>query len=403
MTLFMALALVIAYCIYMLVCFNYAAYVFSNEKKRPKFYLIVIPLNLIIFSLFYLILDANFEFVFMFIFFVVHTLELAFLCERGSLILLFGAISITLHLFSRRIIVATIFALANNMSLAATMNDPVFMFWITIIPIVLATPYIILTRRFLVKDLLDLIFSDQKNVAFSVGILSLFLTFLVASLSMIDIGMDSTNHTVFLLVIGVLCSLGYHVALLLSYIFSKLKLHVVKFEAIKRDVLEEQEKLEEIEIKATTDAFTGFRVRSVAEERAKHYIDQSIPFYCIVFDMDHLKHVNDTYGHAEGDFYIKAVARILNDSFAGDIISRMGGDEFLVIGRGNDAYLPIQKGLKVYQNVAAIQRTYSKPYSTSISYGIVHVPHSNTRSVDEIISEADQRMYSFKRVKRRER
>lgn len=51
--------------------------------------------------------------------------------------------------------------------------------------------------------------------------------------------------------------------------------------------------------------------------------------YC---DLDGLKYVNDTFGHAEGDVYIKSFANLLRkDTRGGDILARMGGDEFCVV------------------------------------------------------------------------
>ncbi len=56
------------------------------------------------------------------------------------------------------------------------------------------------------------------------------------------------------------------------------------------------------------------------------------PLICIMFDVDHFKEINDTYGHDIGDLVLKEIARTLKESFRNDdIVGRLGGDEFLVV------------------------------------------------------------------------
>ena len=53
-------------------------------------------------------------------------------------------------------------------------------------------------------------------------------------------------------------------------------------------------------------------------------------FSLIMFDLDHFKNVNDTYGHDVGDIFLKHIGRIINYSLRkGDMLGRIGGDEFL--------------------------------------------------------------------------
>jgi diguanylate cyclase (GGDEF)-like protein len=56
----------------------------------------------------------------------------------------------------------------------------------------------------------------------------------------------------------------------------------------------------------------------------------------VVCDVNGLKHVNDTYGHAAGDEYIRAACKLICDMFAHSNVYRIGGDEFVVIVRGDD-------------------------------------------------------------------
>jgi diguanylate cyclase (GGDEF)-like protein len=90
---------------------------------------------------------------------------------------------------------------------------------------------------------------------------------------------------------------------------------------------------------AETDSLTGLLNRRgwnqylLAEERHHRRLgDQAC---VIVIDLDQLKTVNDTYGHAAGDRYIRGAARVLAATVrAGDVAARLGGDEFGIIAVG---------------------------------------------------------------------
>jgi diguanylate cyclase (GGDEF)-like protein len=90
---------------------------------------------------------------------------------------------------------------------------------------------------------------------------------------------------------------------------------------------------------AATDSLTGLLNRRgwnhhlLAEERHHRRLgDQAC---VIVIDLDQLKTVNDTYGHAAGDRYIRGAARVLAATVrAGDVVARLGGDEFGIIAVG---------------------------------------------------------------------
>ena len=57
-----------------------------------------------------------------------------------------------------------------------------------------------------------------------------------------------------------------------------------------------------------------------------------------LFDIDNFKNINDTYGHVEGDFVLKEIARITNSTLEGSFICRYGGEEFIAVLKDDDAY-----------------------------------------------------------------
>ncbi|KFE36664.1 GGDEF domain-containing protein [Thioclava atlantica] len=95
----------------------------------------------------------------------------------------------------------------------------------------------------------------------------------------------------------------------------------------------------EAETQALTDPLTKLPNRRAMEQALTKAIAGAAaggaPFAVVQIDLDHFKTVNDTHGHAAGDYVLQSVARILRDALrAGDIAARMGGDEFLLMLRG---------------------------------------------------------------------
>ena len=80
------------------------------------------------------------------------------------------------------------------------------------------------------------------------------------------------------------------------------------------------------------DALTGLISRRYILDYIKYLIDNNIPFYVSMLDIDNFKLVNDNYGHSIGDELLKQfsnniLANIDNETIAG----RLGGDEFIII------------------------------------------------------------------------
>lgn len=108
--------------------------------------------------------------------------------------------------------------------------------------------------------------------------------------------------------------------------------HIVAFEII-TDITKEKENIIDIERQAEMDGLTGIYNRATTETIIKQKLANPESKNCllILLDMDNLKHVNDTYGHAQGDKAIRSIAHCLHKQFRStDIIGRLGGDEFIV-------------------------------------------------------------------------
>jgi len=163
---------------------------------------------------------------------------------------------------------------------------------------------------------------------------------------------------------------------------------------------------EETKAMADRDPLTGLfnhrRINELLEneiERAKRKTDI---FSVMMVDVDHLKLINDTYGHVVGDKLLRNVATVLKDSSRSvDSIGRYGGDEFLMI-------LPHTDGEKAKSLVERIskrmkQRELEVDEEISIpirlSMGIATYPF-DSMVARELVSLADRGMYESKRSER---
>lgn len=164
---------------------------------------------------------------------------------------------------------------------------------------------------------------------------------------------------------------------------------------------EAQERASEM---ATHDFLTGLPNRALLEDRLTHEIQTSIrqhrQFAVMFLDLDGFKNVNDSLGHQAGDTVLSSVARRLTDVVrATDTVSRVGGDEFLVVVPEIDGFdesgLVARKVLEVMVREPFVVGEHSLTLTFSIGIAIYPDHGSN---IDELISHADRALYDAKRA-----
>jgi diguanylate cyclase (GGDEF)-like protein len=121
----------------------------------------------------------------------------------------------------------------------------------------------------------------------------------------------------------------------------------------------------------------------------------------LAVDVDDLKLVNDTYGHARGDELLQVVANLLvEQARATDAVIRSGGDEFFVVLDQPDAKGGAQLALRARAAVAAIVAATGKPWLGRLGLSIGYAATAEGVGVDQLIAVADRRLYDDKRRKR---
>jgi diguanylate cyclase (GGDEF)-like protein len=156
---------------------------------------------------------------------------------------------------------------------------------------------------------------------------------------------------------------------------------------------------------ALTDELTGLYNRrgfmALAERQLKIGRRSDRGMLLFVMDVDRLKHINDSFGHFEGDRALKRTAEVLEETFRdSDVVARLGGDEFavLAIEAAGHSEATIQTRLfECLKSISAEQHSYE----ISLSLGVARFDPRNGTSIEELMAKADQAMYEQKRRRSR--
>ena len=170
--------------------------------------------------------------------------------------------------------------------------------------------------------------------------------------------------------------------------------------------LELEETNERLRNLSLTDELTGLNNRRgfmiLANGLLKFSRRANHPICLLYIDMDSLKQINDTFGHAHGDTALTHFAHILTKTFRdSDVIARMGGDEFAVLTIDTT-----ESSLDVFQarlqsNVDTHNLEAGRIYVLSFSMGIIRVDLSSTSTVEDLLAQADEAMYAHKKKRKR--
>lgn len=166
--------------------------------------------------------------------------------------------------------------------------------------------------------------------------------------------------------------------------------------ALIRDVTEAKRMQEELERLSITDALTGLYNRRHFDQKlndefslARRY---DRPLAVLLFDVDHFKRFNDTYGHDQGDRVLQAIAGVMKSLRTIDISCRYGGEEFAVILPNT----PVENATFAAERLrAAIAEMMVDGLTVTISIGVAALPGAAERP-DDLLKAADTALYASK-------
>ena len=165
-----------------------------------------------------------------------------------------------------------------------------------------------------------------------------------------------------------------------------------------RDITQRKLYEEEIYLLATTDTLTGLYNRREFLQRlnremnfAKRY---KTSFALIMYDLDDFKHINDDFGHLEGDNVLKVSAELVKENIrTTDAPARWGGEEFMVLMPQSDIDRARIVAEKLRRSISAYK--YHDVFSVTASFGVVaFLPEDD---VNSLLKRVDRALYNAKK------
>ena len=152
---------------------------------------------------------------------------------------------------------------------------------------------------------------------------------------------------------------------------------------------------------ALTDELTGLYNRrgftALAERQLKLGHRSGRGMLLFMMDVDHLKQINDSFGHLEGDCALQRMADVLEETFRdSDVVARLGGDEFAVLAIEAAGHCEATIKARLFELLKSISAKQSR-YAISISLGVARFDPDSPASIAELMMKADQAMYEQKR------
>jgi diguanylate cyclase (GGDEF)-like protein/PAS domain S-box-containing protein len=168
-----------------------------------------------------------------------------------------------------------------------------------------------------------------------------------------------------------------------------------------RDISDKREASEKLRQANACDHLTGIANRRAFFEAAERELDRAQraprPVALILFDVDHFKQVNDTYGHPAGDYVLRHLAGLLTATFRPlDVVARVGGEEFAVLLPSTDLAVATAVANRLREAVAAqTVLVDGRTIGYTLSGGVA-VAHDPALGLDILMKKADRALYAAK-------
>lgn len=197
-------------------------------------------------------------------------------------------------------------------------------------------------------------------------------------------------------------SMLFHYALSLEIGTGLRYLYMAMDQQEARRSIEEQNRI--LDFSASHDALTGLYNRAGVMKQIYAYVNacgKGSRFVAVMADLDHLKQINDTFGHDAGDTAIKTATGLLRCALPEDSpLGRTGGDEFTALFLSREGMDEVWFRQRLRQVCKDCNERSDAPFYQEVSVGCVSFDYEQARDIPELLKLADADLYENKKQRR---
>lgn len=322
-------------------------------------------------------------------------LQFLFFFRDKLLNLIFVSGTFMFHIMNIKMIVTSIFILIYDVPSYAIFRESGIYFSCTFIIILFLLVSLEIFQKTIDLQMVQVLMKTRSQLQFVTSSMMLINVYQII-LSFSYSGQIYSGLTgIFLLSTGILLFCAFYTSFWHGIKMSAMMEFQIKSERLEKQLLATKENMEELEAFAFIDTLTAVHNRRFGLDELNKLMKDKIPFSLCFLDVDHLKYVNDHYGHEEGDRYILNIVRVISGAcMKGETLSRMGGDEFMLLM----PRVSYKSALERLHGIAESVTHIPSVYHPSVSYGIVEAPADTELEASQILRRADQAMYEYKQA-----
>ena len=322
-------------------------------------------------------------------------LQFLFLFRDTLIILIFVSGTFMFHIMNIKMIVTSIFIIIHDIPSYTVFQESGIYFSCTFVIILFLLISLEIFKKTINLQMVRILMRTNSQLQFVTSSMMLINVYQIILSFSYNYPVYSRLIGIFLLSTGLLLFGAFYTSFWHAIKMSVMMEYEIKSQRLEKQLQATRENVEELQGFAFTDTLTSVHNRRFGLDELNRLLQRKKAFCLCFLDIDHLKYVNDHYGHEEGDHYILNVVRVITNACRkGETLSRMGGDEFMLLL----PHVPYLSALERLSRIAEAVSDIPSIYHPSVSYGIVEAPAGTDMDASHLLQLADQEMYQCKQA-----